>query len=330
VLAYALHNSTHSPSLRRAQDGYFQQPQREAGGALRHRWLAAMALVAVHALLIASLLLVHAAVKATSVPSPSHATGLAEELLEMPARIEGVLEAAVDDAVDDEPGLSAEARLALDRAAAAPAAGAGGGAGAGAAGGGEGLGAAAEAGEESGAAEAAAEAGAGAAASDAGATEQAGDDGEQGQTRRGRDVLQAAATTAAPCAKVSTLAGPVRGSAGGAAAAPAIASLSLADAEEGAGGAAGGASPSPQGGAAASAPQGGAAASAPPAASAGAVGGGRVMRLYAATAADPLAVCNDGSPGAFYHRPGAGAGADKCAPRRRLLRCSACTACAVL
>ena len=37
------------------------------------------------------------------------------------------------------------------------------------------------------------------------------------------------------------------------------------------------------------------------------------MRLYATTAVDAAAVCNDGSPGAFYHRPGVGDGADKCA-----------------
>ena len=74
------------------QDGYFQQPQREAASSLRHRWVAAMALVVVHALLIVSLLLVHAAVKATSVAAASGGAGLREELLDMPQAIENVIE----------------------------------------------------------------------------------------------------------------------------------------------------------------------------------------------------------------------------------------------
>ena len=84
-----------------------------------------MALVAIHALLIVSLLLVHAAVKATSVPAVSGGVaGLEQQLLEMPQRIEDVLEAAVEDAEDNEPGLTAEQRQARDRdkAATGPAA----------------------------------------------------------------------------------------------------------------------------------------------------------------------------------------------------------------
>ena len=47
--------------------------------------------------------------------------------------------------------------------------------------------------------------------------------------------------------------------------------------------------------------------------------GGRVMRMYQTTVVDPAAVCNDGSPGAFYHRSGVGDGADKCALCRTLI-----------
>ena len=46
---------------------------------------------------------------------------------------------------------------------------------------------------------------------------------------------------------------------------------------------------------------------------------GRVMRMYQTTVDDPAAVCNDGSPGAFYHRSGVGDGADKCALCRTLI-----------
>ena len=315
-----------------AQDGYFTQPSREAASALRHRWVAAMALVAVHALLIVSLLLVHAAVKATSVPAVSGGVaGLEQQLLEMPQRIEDVLEAAVEDAEDNEPGLTAEQRQARDRdkAATGPAA-------------------AAEAEpvdtgkgdpqREPGAAGAAAsaagtQAGAADSAQGVGQGEQQAEEvaAEGGQGRRllgaslspeapvdSRSVDEAwlvasqgastpGAAAAAPCADE-----PVRAIVlqqrrpNGAAAAPALASLSLRSFAGDLGG-------SKDAAAAAAAPAGGAAPLVAGLGSGSAEDGGRVMRLYATTPVDAAAVCNDGSPGAFYHRPGVGDGADKCA-----------------
>jgi hypothetical protein len=37
------------------------------------------------------------------------------------------------------------------------------------------------------------------------------------------------------------------------------------------------------------------------------------MKLYKVDHIDNLAVCNDGSPGIYYHRPGAKDGSNKCA-----------------
>ncbi|KAK9839253.1 hypothetical protein WJX81_004396 [Elliptochloris bilobata] len=187
------------------RDGYFQQPTREAASALRHRWLAAMALVAVHALLVVSLLLVHAAVKATSVPAASSAGGLGQELLDMPQRIESVLEAAVDDAVDDEPGLIAEQRQARDRDK--PAAG----------------------------------------PSSFPAEDATGD--TKGVEVGAGDLREEQAADDATEPILDPDVGAVKGSA--------------------------------------------------------------TVKEYATTAVDAAAVCNDGSPGAFYHRPGVGDGADK-------------------
>lgn len=320
-----------------AQDGYFTQPSREAASALRHRWVAAMALVAVHALLIVSLLLVHAAVKATSAPAVSSGVaGLGQELLDMPQRIEDVLEAAVEDAEDNEPGLTAEQRQARDRdkaatgpAAAAPAAAA-----------------AAEAEPvDTGVGDLQREPGASGAAASAAGTQAGAADGAQGLAQGGQQPKEVAAergqgrrllgaslgpqvpvdsrsvdeawlvasqgtsgpsaAVAAPCAD-----DPVRAVVlqqrlpSGIAAAPALASLSLRSF-------AGDLGALKDASAAAAAPAGGAAS---PAGGLGsAEDGGRAMRLYATTPVDAAAVCNDGSPGAFYRRPGIGDGADKCA-----------------
>ena len=35
------------------------------------------------------------------------------------------------------------------------------------------------------------------------------------------------------------------------------------------------------------------------------------MQLYKVSHVDPLAICNDGSSGAYYHRPGVGDGATR-------------------
>ena len=317
-----------------AQDGYFTQPSREAASALRHRWVAAMALVAVHALLIVSLLLVHAAVKATSVPAVSSGVaGLEQQLLDMPQRIEDVLEAAVEDAEDNEPGLTAEQRQARDRdkAASGPAAAA-------SASKAEpvdtGVGDLQQQPGAAGAAAVAAGAQAGAADGAQGLAqgEQQAEDAaaERGQGRRllraslgpqvpadSRSVDEAwlgasqgasgpAAAAAAPCAD-----DPVRAVVlqqrlhSSVAAAPALASMSLRSF-------AGDLGASVDSSAAAAAPAGGAAPPAGELGSGSAEDGGRVMRLYATTPVDAAAVCNDGSPGAFYHRPGIGDGADKC------------------
>ena len=291
-----------------------------------------MALVAVHALLIVSLLLVHAAVKATSVPAASSGVaGLEQQLLDMPQRIEDVLEAAVEDAEDNEPGLTAEQRQARDRdkAATGPAAAA------------EaepvhtGVGDLQREPGATGAAAAAAGAQAGAAdsAQGVGQGEQQAEEAaaERGQGRRllgaslgpqvpadSRSVDEAwlvasqgasapAAAAAAPCAD-----DPVRAVVlqqrlpDGAAAAPALAAMSL-------GSFAGDLGTSKDASAAAAAPASGAASPAGGLGSGSAEDGGRAMRLYATTSVDAAAVCNDGSPGAFYHRPGVGDGADKCA-----------------
>ena len=328
------------------QDGYFAQPSRESASALRHRWVAAMALVAVHALLIVSLLLVHAAVKATSVPAASSAAaGLAQELLDMPQRIEDVLEAAVEDAEDNEPGLTADQRQARDRdkAAAGPASAA-----------------AAAVGEadtvDTGAGNVHSEPGAAGAAASAAGTQAGAADGAQGSGQgkqqaeeaaaergQGRRLLEASlgpqvlvdrrstddawlmasqgasgppAATAAPCAEdPGHAAVQQQNYASVLAAAPVLASLSL-------GSFAGNLGAANHAFAAAAPPAGGAAPLAAGLGSGSAEDGGRVMRLYTTTTVDAAAVCNDGSPGAFYHRPGVGDGADKCG-LLQFMQCSA-------